>query len=103
MFLLNRRNRFCLSVFSSPGEDYLCPQDEFTLILKFMVCSNPSIVDTMSIYTIPTPKVISRMISEDNLVNWRKYTETIYLDYDSLSCPIVVFGSDEMFSICWSL
>ena len=38
-------------------------------------------------------------ISEDNLVNWQKYMETIYLDYDTPSCPIMVFGSDEIFSI----
>ena len=65
-----------------------------------MDCSNPLIVDTRPIYTIPTPQVISRMIPEDNLVNWRKYTETVYLDYDTPSCPIMVFGSDEIFSIC---
>ena len=65
-----------------------------------MVCSNPLIVDTRPIYAILTPQVISRMISEDNLVNWRRYTETICLDYDTPTCPIVVFGSDEIFSIC---
>ena len=37
----------------------LVHKKEFTLIFKFMVCSNPFIVDTMSVCTIPTPHVIS--------------------------------------------
>ena len=76
-----------------------CLQNEIILILKFMVCSNSLIVDTKPIYTIPTPHVILRMISEDNLITWRKYTETIYLHYDTSICPILVFGSDEILSI----
>ena len=39
------------------------------------------------------------LVSEDNLVNLRKYMETIYLDYGTPSCPIMVCGSDEIFSI----
>lgn len=65
-------------------------------ILNFMVCSNPLIVYTRQIYTIVTLQ--ERMISEDNFVNWRKYTEN-YLDFESTSCPIMLFGSDEIFSI----
>lgn len=41
------------------------------------------------------------MISVDNLVNWRKYTRQ-YLDSETFSFPIMVFGSNEIFST-WKL